>query len=128
MLHKKANSTEIFYDLTLMTTFFTTKCTKSDAPVGQCARASYSNLAKSCINPHDHVQHLQLNTLQPPRFFDNQLPVCVYENESRILMHFQAEPHIRILAREPNLVFSVAKKCFIDDQLFPGTQIQHFTV
>ena len=27
-----------------------------------------------------------------------QLRVCVYENESRILMHFQAEPHIRILA------------------------------
>ena len=26
------------------------------------------------------------------------LRVCVYENESRILMHFQAEPHIRILA------------------------------
>ena len=42
--------------------------------------------------------YLQLNTCLPPRFFDNQLRVCVYENESRILMHFQAEPHIRILA------------------------------
>ena len=38
------------------------------------------------------------NTCLPPRFFDNQLRVCVYENKSRILMHFQAEPHIRILA------------------------------
>ena len=28
----------------------------------------------------------------------NQLRVCVYENESRILMHFKAEPHNRILA------------------------------
>ena len=55
------------------------------------------NLAKSCRNLHDHVRHLQLNTCLPPRFFNNQLRVCVYENESRILMHFQAEPHIRIL-------------------------------
>ena len=98
MLHKRANSIEICSDPTFSTAIFTTKGTKSDAPAGQCARASHSNLAKSCRNLHDHVQDLQLNTCLPPRFFDNQLRVCVYENESRILMHFQVEPHIRILA------------------------------
>ena len=98
MLHKRANSLEIFSDPTFSTAIFTTECAKSDAPAGQCAQASHSNLAKSCRNLHDNVQHLELNTCLPPRFFDNQLRVCVYENESRILMHFQAEPHIRILA------------------------------
>ena len=98
MLHKRANSIEIFSDPTFAATIFTTKCTKSYAPAGPCARASHSILAKSCRNPHDHVQHLQLNTCHQPCFFDNQLRVIVYENESRILMHFQAEPHIRILA------------------------------
>ena len=97
MLHKRANSIEIlgphFFDCN-----FYAKIAKSDAPAGQPARASHSNLAKSCRNLHDHVQHLELNTCLPPRFFDNQLRVCVYENESRILMHFQAKPHIRILA------------------------------
>ena len=98
MLHKRANSIEIFLDPTFPAAFFTTKCTNSDAPAGQCAGASHSNIAKSCRNPHDHVQHLQLNSCHLPCFFDNQLRVCVYENESRILMHFQAEPHILILA------------------------------
>ena len=36
MLHKKANSIEIFLDSTFSTEFFTTKCTKSYAPAGQC--------------------------------------------------------------------------------------------
>ena len=47
----------------------------------------------------DQFQKFTTQYLPPPRFLDDQLPVCVHENESRILMHFQTEPHIRNLAR-----------------------------
>ena len=68
MLHKKANSIEIFSDPTFSMTILTIKRTKSDASAGQCARGSYSNLAKSCRNPNYHLQHLQLNNCPPTTF------------------------------------------------------------
>ena len=58
----------------------------------------HEQATQTLLNSHDHVQHLQLNTCLPLRFFNNQFRICVYENESRTLMHFQTEPHIRILA------------------------------
>ena len=49
--------TNILSEPTFSTTLFTTKCTKSDGPAGPCARASFSNLAKSCRNSLDLVKN-----------------------------------------------------------------------
>ena len=57
MYHKKVTSIKIFSEPAFSTTIFMTKCTKSDGPAGQCARASCSNLAKLYRNPHYHVKH-----------------------------------------------------------------------
>ena len=45
MLHRKVTNTEIFSGPAFSTAIFTTKCTNSNGPAGQCAQASCSNLA-----------------------------------------------------------------------------------
>ena len=57
MYHKKVTSIKIS-EPAFSTTIFMTKCTKSDGPAGQCARASCSNLAKLYRNPHSDYKLL----------------------------------------------------------------------
>ena len=82
--------------------------------------------------PNIHGAHAVFRLGKPSfkkeNLFDNQLRVWVYENESRILMHFQTS-HTFVFSRIATFsIFSCQKMLFIDDQTFPGTHKQHFTV
>ena len=112
MWRNKANRIDIFSDPSFLRTILTTRCTKSDAPAGRCARARHSNLAQSCTTRHGHVTKITTQNLLPHQFFKHQLQVCVYENKGRILMKFETKPPFRILARSPHLVFWAVKNVF----------------
>ena len=125
----KQNSIEIFSDPTFSMTIFTTKCSKSDGPAGQCARTYSANLAKSSGNPHIYVQHLQLNTCLALRCFNNQLRVCVQENESRFLCTLTYSDAFPDQAKHSYFdriaTFSIlsCQNCFFSaDETFPETQ------
>ena len=51
---------------------------------------SVNEHATQILLNHAQIPMINIYNSIPAPTFNNQLQVCVYENESRILMHFQA--------------------------------------
>ena len=113
MWHNKANRIEIFSDPSFLRTILTTRCTKSDAPAGRCARARHSNLAQSGTTRHGHVTKITTQNLPPPLNFSKISFKSVFMKIKVEFWWISRLSHPFLFsARSPHLVFWVVKNVF----------------